>query len=151
METLKKKITENILKIVRNKSINIIVCNINTYTDLASEKYSSVPHLDIFTVIKDGDEFDIALKAAMDQDEFGYVSDLYGLEDDECIEEEIALDLIYFPDWPNNIDSNDAIIISILKEIVDKNTNKFNHIERFYFHHYDDFDIVTILKNNLIY
>ena len=42
METLKKKITENILKIVRNKTINIIVCSINTYTDLASEKYKVV-------------------------------------------------------------------------------------------------------------
>ena len=146
METLKKKITENILKTVNNKTINIIVCNINTYTDLADEKYNNVPHLDINTIIKNGDEFDIALKTAIDQDEFGYVSDLYGFEDDEFIEEEIGLDLIYFPDWPNNIDDNDAIIISILKEIVDKNINMFNHIERFYFHHFGEFDMVTIFK-----
>ncbi|QXP61547.1 hypothetical protein [Olleya sp. HaHaR_3_96] len=146
METLKKKITEHILKIVSNKTIKIIVCDINAYTDLASEKYNNVPHLDISTIIKNGNEFDIALKTAIDQDEFEYISDLYGFEDDEYIEEEIALDLIYFPDWPNNIDDNDAIIISILKEIVDKNTNLFNHIERFYFHHFGELDLVTILK-----
>lgn len=147
MDALKKIITEHILKIASNISIKIIIAEILTHTDLdMNEDYVHVPHLDISTIIKSGDEFDIAFRTAKKENEFGYVSDLYGFEDHEYVESEIRLDSIYFPDWPNNINHHDATVVSILKKIVKENTSLFNHIERFYFHHFEELSFIPIFE-----
>lgn len=147
---LKAKITKHILKTVGNKSVKIIVAEINTYYDdlidelMDNDTMNHVPFLDLFTIEHDGDKFDRELKKAIEQDEFGYISDLFSFEDNEYVEAEISLGSIYYPKWPKNIDESDAIVISILKEIVDENTESFASIERFYFHHFGEFDLILI-------
>jgi|LGOV01.1.fsa_nt_gb hypothetical protein len=130
---MKTKITKELLKLVKCKSANILIAEVNTYyDDLFGDE--SVPFLDLFISNASGSLFDSELKKAIEHDEIGYVTDPFSFEDSEYVESEISLGTIYYSDWPENGDKSNKIVISILKEIVAENTASFSNAERFYFH-----------------
>jgi len=140
-EALKAKITKNVLKIIGEKSVRVLIAEINTYVD--DVEYGLEPFLDVFgSHIFDGKNIKQALKTAIDNDEYGYLDDVFDVIN--WIEGEINLKSVY-KKWPDNTDESDTVVASLLKEIVEENATSFQRIEKFYFHHFDEFDFITII------
>ncbi|VAW66468.1 hypothetical protein MNBD_GAMMA10-1248 [hydrothermal vent metagenome] len=143
---LKNQINAALLKITASQSANIIIAEINTYSSDLTEPnvIKHIPFLDFFIIQESGNHFDQELKKAIEHDEDGYISDLYSYEESDYIEAEINLESIYYPDWPENIDTYDKVVVSLLKEVVANSKKSFFDFEKFYFHHISELEFVVV-------
>ena len=152
MEELKKTITKKLIKLLNNKKVSILIARLEVYytNDIHIFKHETEPYLDFvtidnITINNIGYDFDEALTLAKTNNEYGYISDLYGYDINDYVEKEISLATLYALDWPKNIDNKAQTIISILKDVVKENGKDFLSVERFYFNIFDEFKFYSII------
>lgn len=142
INALRVKITKSLLKIVSHKFTVIVIAEIQTYT---TDDLVTVPVLDFFgaRATKEKDGFDLALERAVEHDEYGYLDDV--LDHTRWLENDINMQLEYYPEWPEDLDNSNIEVILMLKKIVAGNIAYFSRIEKFYFHYSDSTKFTTII------
>nr|WP_294922239.1 hypothetical protein [uncultured Flavobacterium sp.] len=135
------QIEETLLKIVSHEdNPTIIFVYIDTSTD---ESMVTVPFLNIYgSLVFDEASFDDALIQALENGDSGYIEDV--LEEIDSSSFEINLS-VFYPNWPEEIETGDQKIINSINSVINKNKEKFNLVEKLYFHYVDNLDFVKII------
>lgn len=135
-----KQIEETLLKIVSHKNNPAIIF---IDIDTSIENGEIVPFLNIYgSLVFDEVSCDDALIQAVDNSDSSYIEGV--LEEIDSSSFEINLS-VFYPDWPEELETGDKKVISIINSLLNKNKEKFNLVEKLYFHYVDNLDFVKII------
>lgn len=143
-----KKIEETLLEIVSHKEKpEIIFMVIDTGVSEAEGegrgRMSIVPYLNIYgNAIFDENNLDDAIQTAIEDKDFVYIEGVL----DPITENDFEIKLVsLYPDWPDQLKAGDDKIITTVKNTVNNNKEKFEHIKKLYFYYMDSFDFIKII------
>jgi len=143
-----KKIEETLLEIVSHEEKpEIIFMVIDTsVSDVEGEGKGTmnfVPYLNIYScAVFNEDNLDDAIQTAIEKKDFVYVEGVL----DTITENDFEIKLVsLYPNWPDQLKAGDDKIIASVKNTINNNKEKFEHIKKLYFYHIDSFDFVKII------
>lgn len=143
-----EKIEETLLEIVSHaEKPEIIFMEIDTsVSDIEDEGSGSmniIPYLNIYgNAILNQHNIDDSILTAIENDEFGYIADIL----DNIIWNDFEIKLVsLYPDWPDQLKAGDDKIITTLKNTINNNKEKFEHIKKLYFYYVDNLDFIKII------
>ena len=143
-----EKIEETLLEIVSHaEKPEIIFMEIDTsVSDIEDEGSGSmniIPYLNIYgNAILNQHNIDDSILTAIKNDEFGYIADIL----DNIIWNDFEIKLVsLYPDWPDQLKSGDDKIITTVKNTINNNKEKFEHIKKLYFYYVDNLDFIKII------
>lgn len=143
-----KKIQETLLEIVSHEEKpEIIFMEIDTsVSDVEVESsglMNIVPCLNIYgNAILNQHNLDDTILTAIENDEFGYIADIL----DNIIWNDFEIKLVsLYPDWPDQLKAGDDKIITAVKNTINNNKEKFEHIKKLYFYYVDNLDFIKII------
>ncbi len=143
-----EKIEETLLEIVSHaEKPEIIFMEIDTsVSDIEDEGSGSmniIPYLNIYgNAILNQHNLDDSILTAIKNDEFGYIADIL----DNIIWNDFEIKLVsLYPDWPDQLKAGDDKIITTLKNTINNNKEKFEHIKKLYFYYVDNLDFIKII------
>jgi len=143
-----EKIEETLLEIVSHaEKPEIIFMEIDTsVSDIEDESSGSmniIPYLNIYgNAILNQHNLDDSILTAIKNDEFGYIADIL----DNIIWNDFEIKLVsLYPDWPDQLKAGDDKIITTLKNTINNNKEKFEHIKKLYFYYVDNLDFIKII------
>lgn len=146
--TIIKKIEETLLEIISHEEKpEIIFMEIDTsVSDIEDEGSGSmdiIPYLNIYgNAILNQHNIDDSILTAIENDEFGYIADIL----DNIIWNDFEIKLVsLYPDWPDQLKAGDDKIITTLKNTINNNKEKFEHIKKLYFYYVDNLDFIKII------
>lgn len=136
-----KEIERVIIKVANHKgNPDIIMIWIDTSYDKDS---SVVPFFNISAnkVFKNTD-FDEAIKAASEQQDEGFLWDVL----DETYSSMFEINLsAFYPQWPEDYENKDKNVVSIIKDLLNKDMLRFEHIQKMYFFHVGSLNFTKII------
>lgn len=143
-----KKIEEILLEIVSHEEKpEIIFMEIDTSVsdveDESSGLMNIVPYLNIYgNAILNQHNLDDTILTAIENDEFGYITDIL----DNIIWNDFEINLVeLYPNWPKQRKTGDDKIVTTIKNAVNNNKEKFEHIKKLYFYYVDNLDFIKII------
>lgn len=138
-----KKIDETLLEIVSHEEKPEIIFMVIDTSVSDAEDEDMVPYLNIYgNAILSEENFDNAIEIAIGDEDFGYIEDI--LDPITASDFEIEIVSLY-PAWPDQINDGDEKIITAVKNTINNNKEKFEHIKKLYFHYVDDLDFIKII------
>ncbi|WP_128755388.1 hypothetical protein [Aquimarina sediminis] len=140
---VKFEISNTILKhALHAQRPDIMFIEIDTsFSDISDE--GGIPYLNIYSYkVFPERKLDHALQTAIDNEGFGYITDIL----DEIVSDYFKIKLTsFYPNWPEQIELGDKKIIASIKDTIQGNEKKFEHVKKVIFNHIDDFDFVKII------
>jgi hypothetical protein len=141
IKIIKKEIEKVLLEVANQKEKpDIIMIYIDTSYD---DESNVVPFFNIFgEKVFDNKDFDEAIKVASEKQDEGFMWDVL----DEFYSSTFEINLsVFYPQWPNDYKNNDKKVVSVIKDFLSKEMQRFEHIQKLYFFHADSFEFTKII------